>query len=67
MHIIAALTELESTAHDGLPMADVQILTLSLVLERALELNLDVSEHPAFVKLNAMREAELGQRVEKAA
>jgi MoxR-like ATPase len=67
LHIIAALTDLEGSAHDGLPMADVQILALSLVLERALELNLDVSEHSAFVKLNAVREAELGLSTEKAA
>lgn len=59
LNVVAALDELEGDAHDALPMADVQTLALSLVLERALGLGLDVSEHPAFVKLNALREFEL--------
>ncbi len=60
LHVIAAFTELAGSAHNALPMAEVQTLALSLVLERALWLGLDVSEHPAFVKLNHRREVELG-------
>jgi MoxR-like ATPase len=59
LYVVEALDELEGTAHNALPMADVQTLALSLVLERALALGLDVSEHPAFLKLNQLREDEL--------
>jgi MoxR-like ATPase len=60
LQVVAALTELEGYTHDALPMAEVQTLTLSLVLEKALALGLDVSEHEAFIRLNRKREAELG-------
>jgi MoxR-like ATPase len=59
LHVIGALTELEGSAHDGLPMAEVQTLALSLVTDKALKVGLDISEHPAFVKINRQREAEI--------
>ena len=61
LNLVAALHELQGSAHDSLPMADVQTLALSLVIERALNMGLDVSEHPAFLRLNRLREAESGR------
>ncbi len=57
--VIAHLTELAGSQHDALPMADIQTLALSLVLERAMGLGLDLSEHPTFISLNRRRELEL--------
>lgn len=55
MEVIDALDVLDGSAHDGLPMADVQALAGSVVLERALKLKLDCGEHPAFISFDAKR------------
>src|SRR5262249_10270432 len=48
MNVVDALDELPGASHNGLPLADIQTLMGSLILERALKLGLDCSEDPAF-------------------
>lgn len=58
MNVVDALDELPGSSHDNLPLADVQTLTGSLVLERALKLGLDCSEDPAFISFDEKRRGE---------
>src|SRR5262245_30131689 len=55
MNVVDALDELSGTAHNGLPMADIQTLAGSLVLERALKLGLDCGDDQAFVRFDEKR------------
>ena len=55
MEVVDALDELKGNKHDGLPMADVQALAGSVILERALKLKLDCSEMPAFISFDSKR------------
>ena len=55
LEVVDALDELRGSAHDGLPMADIQTLTGSLVLERALKLGLDCGDDQAFLSFDAKR------------
>jgi len=66
IEVIDALDELRGSEHDRLPMADIQTLAGSIVLERALKLKLDCSEAPAFISFDAKRRGE-HQQYEKAA
>ena len=52
MDVVNALDELPGSSHNGLPLADVQTLTGSLVLERALKLGLDCGDDPAFIRFD---------------
>jgi hypothetical protein len=58
MDVVDALDRLKGHKHDGLPIADIQTLAASVVLERALKLKLDCSEHPAFIRFHEKRCAE---------
>jgi hypothetical protein len=55
MSVVDALDELRGSAHNGLPLADVQTLSGSLVLERALKLGLDCGDDPAFISFDQKR------------
>jgi hypothetical protein len=55
MEVVNALDELRGHKHDSLPMADIQALAGSVVLERALKLKIDCSEHPAFMRFDGKR------------
>ncbi len=55
MNVVDALDELGGTAHKELPLADVQALAGSLVLERALKLGLDCGDDPAFIRFDEKR------------
>jgi MoxR-like ATPase len=55
LKVVDALDGLRGSAHDGLPMADIQTLAGSLVLERALKLGLDCGDDPAFLSFDAKR------------
>jgi hypothetical protein len=55
LKVVDALDGLRGPAHDGLPMADIQTLAGSLVLERALKLGLDCGDDPAFISFDAKR------------
>jgi hypothetical protein len=55
MDVVDALDELDGAAHYGLPLADVQALAGSLVLERALKLGLDCGDDPAFIRFDEKR------------
>jgi hypothetical protein len=55
MNVVDALDELDGAAHNGLPLADVQTLTGSLVLERALKLGLDCGDDLAFIRFDEKR------------
>jgi hypothetical protein len=55
MGVVDALDELRGSAHNGLPLADVQTLAGSLVLERALKLGLDCGDDPAFIRFDQKR------------
>jgi hypothetical protein len=55
MSVVDALDELSGSAHNGLPLADVQTLTGSLVLDRALKLGLDCGDDPAFIRFDEKR------------
>jgi hypothetical protein len=55
MNVVDALDELGGTAHNELPLADVQALAGSLVLERALKLGLDCGDDPAFIRFDEKR------------
>jgi hypothetical protein len=55
MDVVNALDELPGSSHNGLPLADVQTLTGSLVLERALKLGLDCGDDPAFIRFDEKR------------
>jgi hypothetical protein len=55
MSVADALDELPGSSHDGLPLADVQTLTGSLVLDRALKLGLDCGGDPAFIRFDEKR------------
>ncbi len=55
IEVVEALDELRGSSHDGLPLADIQTLTGSLVLERALKLGLDCSDDPAFIRFDEKR------------
>jgi hypothetical protein len=55
MNVVNELDELRSSSHNGLPLADVQTLTGSLVLERALKLGLDCGDDPAFIRFDEKR------------
>lgn len=55
MSVVDALNELRGTAHNGLPLADIQTLAGSLVLERALKLGLDCGDDPAFLSFDEKR------------
>ncbi|HEX5081747.1 MAG TPA: MoxR family ATPase [Blastocatellia bacterium] len=55
MNVVNELDELRSSTHNGLPLADVQTLTGSLVLERALKLGLDCGDDPAFIRFDEKR------------
>jgi midasin (ATPase involved in ribosome maturation) len=67
MDVIDALDALKGKKHDGLPMAEVQALAASVVLERALKLKLDCSEHPAFIRFDTKRRKDNHQQLEEAA
>ncbi len=58
--VVDALDELGGSSHNGLPMAEVQVLAGSLVCERALKLGLDCSDDPAFIRFDEKRRG--GQR-----
>jgi hypothetical protein len=58
MNVVDALDELPEFSHGSLPLADVQTLTGSLVLERALKLGLDCSEDLAFISFDEKRRGE---------
>ena len=66
MEVVNALDELKGRKHDGLPMADIQALAGSVVLERALKLKIDCSEHPAFMKFDGKRRGDQ-QQIQEAA
>jgi hypothetical protein len=55
MGVVEALDELRGSSHDGLPLADIQTLAGSLVLERALKLGLDCGDDPAFIRFDRKR------------
>lgn len=55
MEVVEALDELRGSAHNGLPLADIQTLAGSLALERALKLGLDCSDDPAFIRFDEKR------------
>ena len=55
MIVVEALDELPGYSYNWLPLADVQTLTGSLVLERALKLGLDCGEDPAFIRFDEKR------------
>lgn len=58
IEVVDALDELRGSEHDRLPMADIQTLAGSIVLERALKLKLDCSDNPAFISFDAKRRGE---------
>lgn len=66
LEVVDALDGLRGSAHNGLPMADIQTLAGSLVLERALKLGLDCSNDPAFLSFDAKRRGD-HQRLKLAA
>lgn len=66
MEVVNALDELRGRQHDSLPMADIQALAGSVVLERALKLKIDCSEHPAFIKFDGKRRGDQRQLGEAA-
>jgi len=55
MNVVDALDELPVSSHSGLPLADVQTLTGSLVLERATKLRLHCGDDPAFISFDEKR------------
>jgi len=55
MNVVDALDELGGSSHNGLPLADIQTLAGSLVLERALKLGLDCGDDPAFIRFDEKR------------
>ena len=55
MSVVDALDELPGSLHNGLPLADVQTLTGSLVLDRALKLRLDCGDDPSFIRFDEKR------------
>src|SRR5262245_56389177 len=55
MDVVNALDELPGSSYSGLPLADVQALTGSLVLERALKLGLDCGDDPGFIRFDEKR------------
>ncbi len=55
MNVVDALDELPGSSHNGLPLADIQTFTGSLVLERALKLGLDCGDDPAFIRFDEKR------------
>jgi ATPase family protein associated with various cellular activities (AAA) len=55
MNVVDALDEFPGTSHNGLPLADIQTLAGSLVLERALKLGLDCGDDPAFIRFDEKR------------
>jgi len=55
INVVDALDELGGAAHNKLPLADVQTLAGSLVLERALKLGLDRGDDPAFIRFDGKR------------
>jgi hypothetical protein len=55
MDVVNALDELPGSSHNGAPLADIQTLTGSLVLERALKLGLDCGDDPAFIRFDEKR------------
>jgi hypothetical protein len=66
LEVVDALDGLRGSAHNGQPMADIQTLAGSLVLERALKLGLDCSNDPAFLSFDAKRRGD-HQRLKLAA
>ena len=55
MNVVDALDELPGSKYGRLPLADIQTLAGSMVLERALKLGLDCSDDPAFLSFDRKR------------
>jgi hypothetical protein len=55
MEVVNALDELPGSSHDGLPMADIQTLAGTLVLDRAYKLGFDCGDDPAFIRYDEKR------------
>jgi hypothetical protein len=55
MNVVDALDELRGTSHNRLPLADIQTLAGSLVLERAHKLGLSCADDPAFIRFDEKR------------
>jgi hypothetical protein len=66
MNVVDALDELGGSVHNGLPLADIQTLAGSLVLERALKLGLDCGDDPAFIRFDEKRRGDHRSLIEGA-
>jgi MoxR-like ATPase len=55
MNVVDALDELSGSSHHSLPLAEIQTLAGSLVLERALKQKLDCGDDPAFIRFDEKR------------
>jgi ATPase family associated with various cellular activities (AAA) len=66
MKVVDALNELRGSSHDGLPMADIQTLAGTLVLERALKLGLDCGDDPAFLRYDEKRRGDQHEAIQAA-